>query len=184
MITLTRTYTDSELDVARYIYMESFPAEERREWADLIERSRKGEIALDLVKDDDRVIGLVTVWRLPQADYVEHFALDCSARGKGVGSEIIDLVVNRAADRAVVLEVEPAGTNSMAARRIGFYQRHGFGLIDYEYMQPPYGCGLPWVRLMLMTTKPVDAEQVSRSLHRMVYGVSPDCGGSEVSHGA
>lgn len=184
MIILTRTYTDSELEVARDIYMDSFPAEERRDWTDLMGRSRSGEIALELVKDGDCVIGLVTVWHLPLADYVEHFALDRSARGKGVGSEVIDRVVDMAADRAVVLEVEPSGANSMAARRIGFYQRHGFDLIDYEYMQPPYGKGLPWVRLMLMATKPVDAGQVSRSLHQMVYGISPGCGGNVVSHGA
>lgn len=179
---LTSDYSSEDIDAARKMYEESFPLEERRDWNNLVDSSSNGDMDLLIVKEaiDGMTAGLVTVWHLPSADYVEHFAISAALRGCGIGSCVIDEVVHMAGNRAVILEVEPPETTPMAMRRIGFYRSHGFELIDFDYKQPPYGKGLPWVPLKLMSTAPVDVRNIQDELYRIVYGVSHGRDGNAV----
>lgn len=156
------------------IYFESFPVEERRDWADLLSRIDDVDSPLNISvieMGDGVAVGFITWWSFEEFVYVEHFAVDASMRGGGVGSDAIRKFVEQI-DKPVVLEVEPAGSNDMADRRIGFYERCGFvAHPDFEYIQPPYAPHLPEVPLMLMSTAEVALPSVAASLHRYVYGV-------------
>lgn len=91
-------------------------------------------------------------------------------RGSGIGAEILRLLA--AEGPPLLLEVEhPKGPGSIEQRRIEFYRRNGFRLLDYDYVQPPYAPGLPSVPLLLMSTDPaLDPALAARTLHREVYG--------------
>lgn len=168
---LSDRLTNDEIEELEGLYVASFPPEERRAWSDIVEFARCGTISLYGIRHCGHIAGMVTVWHLDGVDYVEHFAVDPAERGNGLGGRVIEDIVVRAGDRPVVLEVERPGSNDMAARRIGFYSRHGFRAIeDFDYVQPPYGEGLPWVPLMLMSSGDVDPEAVARELYVTVYG--------------
>ena len=56
--------------------------------------------------------------------------------------------------------------------RLAFYARFGLLPQPFAYRQPPYGAGLPWVDLLLLSSKSLDTElfdQITREIHRIVY---------------
>lgn len=160
-------------DRMRKLYNDAFPEEERRPQADLDSKISDGKITLWLLHADDADLGFLTVHELPSGvNYVEHFAVDSSLRGAGIGSAALSLFAAMEPG-PIVLEAEPAGTNPMASRRIGFYRRQGFDLWeDYPYKQPPYSPGMPEVELRLMTRGiPVDFDihSLATEIRREVY---------------
>lgn len=106
--------------------------------------------------------------------YIEHFATLPHLRGKGIGASALKAFASVAQDRPIVLEVEPPQTET-ARRRVGFYRRAGFELLEIPYMQPPYRPGGEEVPLCLMSTDAAYAlshsARVVATLHREVYGV-------------
>ena len=156
------------------LYERSFPAEERRPQASLDAGVSSGSIDLWLIQADGADIGFLTAHRLPSGlTYIEQFAVEDSMRGSGVGSAALTLMgaMNQG---PMVLEAEPAGANSMATRRIGFYRRMGFELWDdYKYIQPAYapGLGTPELRLMTRGIAPdSDIHALATEIRREVYG--------------
>lgn len=154
------------------LYIDSFPPEERRPWKDvmwLVDNNRQFEM-LEVVSDN-AVVGFITLWHLGSVAYGEHFAIDPSCRGGGLGGEVVEAVINRLGKTPWIIEVEPPGMTPEAQRRIGFYTRHGMILQgDFRYIQPSYGSGLPPVELKLMTSRnDVDLDEATRLIHRNVY---------------
>lgn len=159
------------------LYHESFPIEEQRPWPstmDLISDPDSPFRLIALTLPDESFAGFVTIWEINGFRYIEHFAVDPSMRGNGIGAEILESLKHDD-PKPLLLEVEPPETNEMASRRIGFYKRCGFILHDdIPYMQPPYSPGLPPVRLMLMSTTPIPTPSATiATLHSKVYGITP-----------
>lgn len=158
------------------LYYNSFPPEERRAWKDIEQllADEKSPYNIDVILRGGEFAGFISWWKFSDFCYVEHFAVETTMRGKGIGAIAISKFVE---DRTVpvVLEVELPGSGEMAQRRIAFYSRNGFvAHEDFEYIQPSYGEGLPPVSLMLMTagmSEDVDLKQMSKQLHVVVYGV-------------
>ena len=116
-------------------------------------------------------IGLLTTWTFDSFTYIEHFALSPGVRGRGYGSEALAMRIART-EQPRILEAEPP-TDELTRRRIGFYERSGFTLYDYPYVQPAYTADSQPVPLCLMgtlDTQDIMLDQVSRTLHREVYG--------------
>lgn len=165
---------DSALSKVQSLYLDAFPPEERRPWEQLsvLIDDLSGLFMMYVATTaDGSFAGFITLWHLPGADYVEHFAVDPSMRGSGIGGTIIDNIRRQSGDRALILEVELPQTGPDAPRRIAFYKRHGFEpLNDFTYIQPPYAPGLPQVQLLLMTTRPIaDVAAIASQLHTIVY---------------
>lgn len=161
----------ADMDIIKSLYEGAFPVEERRPWDDLVHRALDGNpffnVAVALV--DGRIVGFVSTWRLPAAMYVEHLAVDPAMRCQGIGGEMIDRVV-ASTSLPVMLEVEHPDSDT-ARRRIDFYRRHGFSVIDgVDYVQPPYSRNLPEVPMLLMSTRPLeDVDTDIRLLYQIVY---------------
>lgn len=145
------------------LYEDAFPPEERRPR----ELMLPDDPAFNFYAVGDA--GLMTVWAFDGFKYIEHFAVYEHMRGSGIGSEVLSALPG-----VVVLEVEPAESGEMARRRIEFYRRNGFELLDVDYVQPPYAAGLDAVplRLMVRGELPCPVEDVVRTLHSRVYGFS------------
>ena len=63
----------------------------------------------------------------------------------------------------------------MAERRLAFYARMGLRPLPFGYRQPPYGEGLPWVDLHLLSNRAVEYPsfaQIRDEIYRYVYKVS------------
>ena len=170
-----KDFSDPLLDKVENTYNDSFPEAERRAFS----------LVRELVKDEPRFTvytlfkdqvyaGFITAWSFGTFIYVEHFAIDASARNGGIGGESMKQFM-ALCDAPVVLEVEMP-TEEMSKRRIGFYERLGYVLDDHVYFQPPYRQGEPLLEMRLMTYGAIDLkqsfEEVKNCIHRYVYGVN------------
>lgn len=158
-----------EFEAVERLYLEAFPADERREIENMKEKIRSGEMVLYEIVRDRIHVGFITTWNLGDVTYVEHFAIEPWERGKGTGEKTLE-ILKKSNDRPLLIEVEPPETGEMAVRRIGFYNRCGFDTISTEYVQPPYGPGKNAVPLHLMATGNANVEAVTQTLHNRVYG--------------
>lgn len=170
-----KDFSDPLLDKVEKTYNDSFPEAERRAFS----------LVRELVKDESRFsvyalfkdkeyAGFITAWRFVGFSYVEHFAIEASARNGGTGGEAMRQFM-ALCDTPIVLEVE-IPTEEMSMRRIGFYERLGYVLDDHVYFQPPYRPGEPLLEMRLMTYGELDLkqsfEEVKNNLYRYVYGVN------------
>ena len=113
----------------------------------------------------------IATWEFCDFVFIEHFAVAEDSRNAGLGSKILREFLLKQ-DKMVCLEVELPDTK-MGKRRIGFYERNGFFLNEYEYFQPPIAEGKSIVPLMIMTSKQEITkevfEEIRNTLYREVY---------------
>lgn len=171
-ITLAPIVTDSDLNIAKEIYLDAFPPAEQRSWDKILSRC-DGKLNLTGIFLGQRIVGIITNWNFDNFLYVEHFVIDPTMRSQGIGSAAISILQRQCAPLPILLEVEPEHLSTQAARRVSVYQRLGFHVIDRSYVQPPYDSYLPPVHLWLMSTDPnISPEKASLLLHRVVYNVT------------
>lgn len=171
-----RPWLPGDAEPSARLYMSAFPEDERRplsEW----EAMRCDEPKFDFrtVERDGTFVGFITSWALDGFRYVEHFAIEKTCRGGGVGSMALRIFLKNYPELPIVLEVEPPLTD-MARRRIRFYEALGFRCLPDAYEQPPYRPGGEWLPLVLMVYPAAFAagqpnvEHISKKLHKYVYG--------------
>ncbi|MDE6499009.1 MAG: GNAT family N-acetyltransferase [Muribaculaceae bacterium] len=151
------------------LYLASFPPEERRPWQDIA--AGRGPVLLCIDTPEYTAAGLVTLWRFPQFTYIEHLCTLPALRGRGTGAAVMG-ALKAGSDTPLLLEAEPPReAGGIEERRIAFYRRCGLEVLPGNYVQPPYGPGLPSVPLLLMSTDAaLDPAAAARILHKHVYG--------------
>ena len=166
----------TEVERATTLYMNSFPECERRElreWTALLTQSNKSFMVY-AIKAQNNFTGFISCWDFDDFIYVEHFAIDPSTRGNGIGGTAIQALAAHYSTQPLVLEVEPP-TNDIAIRRIHFYERQGFFISNTPYLQPPYRKGDEWFELKLMCTDihflDQNIETIQQIIYKNVYGV-------------
>ena len=150
MIHLIRVSDSLELmDDLKEIYIDSFPANERREWQEMLTLIPNPNYNLYNILDENKSIGMMSVWMFPEFTFIEHFAIHESNRGKGIGSQVIKLLLKESSSM-IILEVDEP-TSESARRRVVFYQRLGFYSCHQEYYQPPYSPSHNALKMQLMS---------------------------------
>lgn len=150
MIVLKRIENSSEADFRQLIplYTAAFPVEERRD-IDQLEELLATEPAMyfNAVECDGQLAGLFVYWDFGSFYYLEHLAVFEEMRNKKIGQQVLDWVKEHLGGLRL-LEAEPAETE-IATRRVQYYMRNGYRVLDKNYRQPSYrggGEGLPlWV---------------------------------------
>lgn len=151
---------------------QAFPANERH--------TAKGHLAEfdapefhSLCYVPDGLHGFINYWELDGFVYVEHFAVQPELRGQGIGAELMTELRTRVGNVALVLEAEPPQDSMMAQRRIAFYERLGFKLNPYEYVQPAMAKGESPVPLVIMSSPKMLTEvefiYMRDTMYRVVY---------------
>lgn len=163
-----------EYDRIWEIMLEAFPPAERRDRAGMDRAAADPAFSLFVFRDEaGEPAAFLTSWQLEGFRFVEHFAVSACLRGRGVGGRMLRSFLEKE-DGPVVLEAEPPDTEN-ARRRIGFYQRLGFHLNDFPYIQPPLQPGAPAVPLRVMSwPAPLsreDFDAVRTTLYSKVYRV-------------
>ena len=96
-----------------------------------------------------------------------------SLRNKGYGKDVLE-IIKEGNKKPIVLEAEEP-TDEMSIRRISFYQRAGFVMHEYPYLQPPYRKGEQWFPLKLMTFGNIDMQKmyihIKEHIYKKVYNV-------------
>lgn len=153
----------------------SFPRDEMRKEEEQRALFGESEYAVFAVRENGAAIGFIAVWDFPEMLYIEHFAVNPALRGGGLGTKMLGELIS-ACKKPICLEAEPPESD-MAKRRIGFYERNGFFLNDYPYIQPPLSAGQSSVPLRIMTygkNIPRDEyEKIKHLLYTKVYKYTP-----------
>lgn len=167
-----RSTDGDDFSFALSLLITAFPRDEYRDpevWAAL---TCKSEVfSNNLILHGNERVGLLTLWKFAPFVYVEHFAIDASLRGQGLGHHVMEKLLNDA-KQPLVLEVEMPETE-MASRRIAFYERCGLKLLTYPYVQPPYRAGGQALPMRVMCTQVLsqsEFEHVRQTLYDKVYG--------------
>jgi ribosomal protein S18 acetylase RimI-like enzyme len=136
-------------ETLKNIYLDSFPSDERREWDELIELTQKPYFTLYRISYRNETVGLITVWEWQELAFIEHFAINKSFQGQGIGSKVLNQLQKKLTS-SVILETE-LPNNELAIRRINFYTRLGFHICEEEYLQPAYDKNKKTVKMSLMS---------------------------------
>ena len=162
-----------EFDRVYRLMEESFPADERRPFDEqraLLEDPAY-RIYVCKTPDSESVAAFTAVWEFEPVAFLEHFAVAPRCRNGGLGARLLKELVGQAG-KTVCLEVELPKTE-LAARRIGFYERNGFFLNPYPYLQPPISKGRSAVPLQIMTSGAAvsqeEFQRIKALLYRRVY---------------
>ena len=164
---------NEEFDRVYRIMEASFPVDERRPFDEqraLLEDPAY-RIYVCKAPGPEDIAAFLAVWELEPVVFLEHFAVAPQCRNGGLGARMLKELVEQAG-KTVCLEVELPETG-LAARRIGFYERNGFFLNPYPYLQPPISKGRSAVPLRIMTSGgPVsegEFQRIKALLYRRVY---------------
>lgn len=149
-----------------HLYESSFPINEQRD-IESIEQLLSDVNGIYRVKVyllDHRVVAFITTHEHNALTYIEHLCVAAPLRGSGLGRYIVhETTKNRTTP--VVLEVDPADTDEWSVRRIKFYERIGFNMLQREYYQPPYRKGEPSIKLEIMMHGDLQNEDIVGILH-------------------
>ncbi len=121
----------------------AFPIEERRTGFDEKNCLKDGKFNFFEILDDENEVGFIALWVFQEFVFIEHLAIDSDKRNGGYGSKALNLVKEKF-NKPIILEAEAPETEQQI-KRIRFYDRHGFKVNDFNYMQPSYhgGEGVP-----------------------------------------
>ena len=113
------------MGVAMALYRRSFPAHELRLWPDQQAVMNDPLYHFDLCLLDGALAGLILYWDFGAYIYVEHFCVEPSMRGHGLGTLILAELAKK--NKPIILEIDPL-TDDVA---IPPYQaaNHGHALI-------------------------------------------------------
>ncbi len=168
---------EDEFEKVFDLMVEAFPVDERRTFDEQRELLSNPIFDIYVLKDEDAgdIKGFISIYRFDKFTYVEHFAVNPKYRNLGLGHEVLSNLT--ALFGKLLLEVEVPETEQ-AKRRIGFYERNGFYLNDYPYIQPPISKGTNPIPLLLMTTggklSQNEYNEAKSTLYKGVYKVAPD----------
>lgn len=162
-------------DFALRVYEGAFPPCERRDFSLLQPlMEQRQEFSFCVICQQRENIGILSSWQFETFAYIEHFAILKELRTKGFGSDSLRLFM-RQTTKPIIIEVEPAQT-TQAKRRVAFYERLGFSLLNVQYKQPPYRKGEEFVPMNIMTDNPKyfsdnNFQKARATLYSQVYGV-------------
>jgi hypothetical protein len=125
----------SQLRLVEDIYLDSFPADERMPFEEIVSDVWESRRIAYVALDEDTVLGFTSSFILKSVNvlYLEYMAINRSQRGGGLGSELwhhlrVDARTNHGGMSGIILEVEDPdepdiGPDEVAQRRrrIGFY---------------------------------------------------------------
>ena len=115
----------------RQLYETAFPVQEQIPYEDIIDLLDVMDIDYTAYYDGEDLVGFTMVLRLPRYNWGWYFAVKESLRGKGIGQNILSMVLDRYhGQRPFVIDIEsplqPDAQNpEQRRRRHAFYKRNG-----------------------------------------------------------
>ena len=89
----------------------------------------------DMCLLDGTLAGLILYWDFGTYIYVEHFCVEPSLRGHGLGTLILAELARQ--NKTIILEIDPL-VDDASVRRKGFYERCGYVANAFAHVHPPY----------------------------------------------
>lgn len=151
-------------------YEKTFPEDERRSKEQFLDLAENPDVFVFLIKNKDETIGYCVIWELSNFYFLEHFEVFEEFRNQKFGEKILESLQEKF--EKMILETEPDSLSEIAARRLQFYQRNGFEIVEKNYLQPSYGEGKSSLHLFLMANfEPENVETLIQEIHKIVYEI-------------
>ena len=151
-------------------YEKTFPEDERRSKEQFLDLAENPDVFVFLIKNEDETIGYCVIWELSNFYFLEHFEVFEEFRNQKFGEKILASLQEKF--EKMILETEPDSLSEIAARRLQFYQRNGFEIVEKNYLQPSYGEGKSSLHLFLMANfEPENVETLIQEIHKIVYEI-------------
>lgn len=115
---------EAELSAYQSLYLDAFPADERKPFSLLQTRAAEGRAELLSIHYEGAFAGLVITLLYQNYVLVDYFAVSPDYRNHGIGACVLDLIRARYDGRLIFLEIEDPKTE-LQERRRGFYIRNG-----------------------------------------------------------
>ena len=114
-------------------------------------------------------IGLVCLWEIDEICFIEYLVVYKEHRNRGFGSKILSAVKFRW--KNIVLEAEPP-ISSIARNRLAFYEKNGFKINSFTYIQPAYRINEEGIELKLLSYPSFIGEPkpIVEKIYKKVYG--------------
>ena len=149
-------------------YCASFPADERRDEEQFYKLLENRHCKILSIFKGENLAGYLIVWEFSEFTFIEHFEIFETLRGANLGSTILSILTENLGN--IVLETEPKELSDIAERRVGFYKKNGFSVLDESYIQPSYSQDKNPLNLWLMGTfEPDNLTQTIAEIHKIVY---------------
>ena len=111
------------------LYLEAFPAEERKPFEKMEELAAEGRMELLALTQEGELLGLVFYLITPKTAILDYFAILPEKRSMGYGGKAMAAILERFSDRKLIFEIEqqdPMADNALERkRRKEFYLRNG-----------------------------------------------------------
>lgn len=164
---MLRLLGKNDFDKVYKIMEKSFPTDEYRPFKEQKALLGKDEYKIYTWENDGQIKAFIALWEFANLVYIEHFAVSPSYRNSGIGSDILSEVTS-SRKKLVCLEVE-LPNEDISIRRVGFYERNGFYLNNYSYMQPAISKGRRPVPLRIMTFGKKVGRLIFNDIKYMLY---------------
>lgn len=151
-------------------YSTAFPPDEQRSYEQFMDLFANDDVSVSMIIDERSEVGYLIIWKFDRFIFLEHFEIFPEYRNRQLGSKVLAQLSQDS--QTMILESEPATLNATAAKRIVFYKRNGFSVIEENYVQPPYDSTKNALNLWLLSNKKAEPESVIREIHKKVYGQS------------
>lgn len=140
---LVEAYQKNQFKNIKHLYRHSFPRMERRPFYLLRKKSREGSMEILSIEDDHGTfLGLAIMILYKDMALLDYFAIHPGYRGKGFGTDALQLLKQKYADKRFFLEIENPDTECENAeqrkRRQAFYVRNGMIILP-DYMVHIFG---------------------------------------------
>jgi len=160
-------------DEFQRLYMQAFPADERREWQQIIDLTENINHTIVQIYLKSKFVGFIIYWKFPEFIFIEHFAILPEERSKGYGFQALEKFIHEVLE-PVVLEVEEPNS-TVAIKRIRFYEKLYFRINSGIYFQPPYSVTKNAVKMLLMSfpkrLSETEFEKAKSRIYKAVYRV-------------
>lgn len=145
-----KKFNSSDFDDFFELMKEAFPSIERRNYQDQKELLDESEYEIIVNKNGKhRINAFLANWIFNGFNFIEHFAVANELRGHGLGSLMLKDYLSKS-NKLIFLEVE-LPEDKISMRRIEFYERLGFYLNDFYYLQPPMQKHHDFLQLKVMS---------------------------------
>ncbi len=168
-MSVLRDLQREEFDNFYKVLQDSFPIKEYRSYRQQKELLDHFLYDIEAYEDRGVIKGYITSWKFDTFNFVEHLVVLSEARGDGIGTKVLERARSKW-EKPIYLEVE-LPEDPISRRRIAFYERNGFVLNEYPYVQPPLTPGNPEIPLLIMTSHGKISEKDFREFKRKMKGV-------------
>lgn len=149
-------------------YCSTFPEDERRNEDQFRQLFKNPKVKVLAILNELDNIGYLVLWELTDFVFIEHFEIFSEFRSLKYGSEMLAHLFRTYSH--IVLEAEPEHLNDDAVRRIAFYRKNGFSVIDENYVQPCYEEGKNSLQLLLLANwQPEKTDWIKEEIYDVVY---------------